>query len=169
MSSDSVHPELADALLTLTAAAPEIRQLVQPLLDGGSLETAVAALPNVDQAKFNVVLAYAINAIFFAYLKVNGADTTGHPVMASIERTKGYFTKIKSLEARQKAGNLRVDQAAASRFVKAALVASGKDDADRTSNDESPRASEQTHRKRKSDSSEAEQPQHSKKPNNKRS
>ena len=84
-----------------------------------------------------VLTTYSIESILFcllpsklcissltctAFLKLHGANAKEHPVFRELTRVKQYFDKIKSTELEKQGPNLRVDQAAAGRIIKHALV-----------------------------------------------
>ncbi len=59
-----------------------------------------------------------------AALRLNGVDSKAHPVFRELTRVKQYFEKIHEAEngGPKKRENLTLDKAAASRFIKHALV-----------------------------------------------
>ena len=57
-----------------------------------------------------------------AFLRLTGTSAREHSIYRELERVKQYFQKAKLAEASLQKPAMRLDQAAASRFIKAALV-----------------------------------------------
>ena len=57
-----------------------------------------------------------------AFLRLNGMSAREHPVYRELERVKQYFQKAKLAEVTLQKPVMRLDQGAAGRFIKAALV-----------------------------------------------
>jgi exosome complex protein LRP1 len=55
-------------------------------------------------------------------LRLNGTSAREHPVFRELTRVKQYFEKVKLAEAGEKRQVMRLDQAAAGRIIKHALV-----------------------------------------------
>merc|ERR1712010_250218 len=92
------------------------------------LKELSAGLPPLEAAKLSVVGAFAINTLFYIYLKTQGVDPAQHPVIQELERVKGYFKKIREATAGQAAGetkNAHLNVGAANRFIAAALGPEG--------------------------------------------
>jgi exosome complex protein LRP1 len=58
------------------------------------------------------------------YLNASGIDPRQHPVKNELDRVKGYMTKLKEAVAKgnEEKNPLKLDKAAANRFIKAGLV-----------------------------------------------
>lgn len=57
-----------------------------------------------------------------AYLRLNGVNAKEHPVFRELTRVKQYFEKIKAAEGVVDKPTVKLDKAAAGRFIKHALV-----------------------------------------------
>jgi len=81
-------------------------------------------MTEVEKAKLNIVMAYAINALFYVYLRTQGCNPNDHPVKQELERIKLYIQKIKELTEKDKAtkATLQLNVDAANRFIKHALA-----------------------------------------------
>ena len=79
-------------------------------------------------AEVQLALAYAVNALFFTYLKTQGIDPQTHPVKEELARVQGYMKKLKTAakDTEAKADMLRVNKDAASRFIAAGLGTGGR-------------------------------------------
>ncbi|KAJ3158542.1 hypothetical protein HDU86_002767 [Geranomyces michiganensis] len=120
--------EDADLATTLAAknhaldeAVGRVNALLQPVLER-PLEEQLAKLDLYDRAKLEVLLAFALNSLLFVYLRTEGANTKEHPVKQGLERVKEYFAKVQESGASHKP-TLRLNQAAAKRFVTHGLIA----------------------------------------------
>ena len=71
------------------------------------------------KAKVELTKAYAINSLFWIYLKTKGVDPRDHPIKGEISRLKTYAERVKQIEDKQKA--MKLDKNAAKRFVRSAL------------------------------------------------
>ena len=60
-----------------------------------------------------------------AFLRLTGTSAREHPVYRELERVKQYFQKAKLAEVTLQKPVMRLDQGAAGRFIKAALVCDG--------------------------------------------
>ena len=91
--------------------------------------------PPLDSARLHLMVAYAVNALFWMYLRTRGEKVINHPVKAELERVKRALRKVKEAEAKQAAADAEaaanglpnpprptIDTSAARRFVKAALA-----------------------------------------------
>ncbi|OLL23088.1 Exosome complex protein [Neolecta irregularis DAH-3] len=90
--------------------------------DSCSLAERTSKLPLLDRAQFYITLSYAILSTLFSSLKLQGVDTSSHPILKELDRVKMYSKKIKNIEELTAGRTLKVDQEAAGRFLKAALV-----------------------------------------------
>ncbi|PWN19402.1 hypothetical protein BCV69DRAFT_284035 [Microstroma glucosiphilum] len=153
MSLESPLPALAafsESLATLGQTLDPL--LKQPLdqivskLEEGSSHTAESSSNGLegrlDAAKLQVSIAYVLLDLVWFQLKVQGQDPSAHPVHAELERVRTYFGKIKFVQSGASSassstssgaptlpgqeGRLRVDQAAAGRFIRSGLGAAGE-------------------------------------------
>ena len=71
-----------------------------------------------------MTLAASVNVLSFsAFLRLNGVNAKEHPVFRELARVKQYFEKLKASDpAEDSQPRMRVDQPAAGRILKHALV-----------------------------------------------
>jgi len=110
----------------------DLEDSLAPLISHALSEKS-AKLPLLDKAKLYVLVTYAIESMLFSYLRLNGVNAREHPVFRELTRVKQYFDKIKVAETPEEkaAATLRIDKAAASRFIKAGLSGNDKYDLQR--------------------------------------
>ncbi|KAH3758159.1 nuclear nucleic acid-binding protein C1D [Pelomyxa schiedti] len=112
---DLVPEDVTHTLTEVDDTISKLESQLEPLFEV-SLQELKEKLQPVDQAKLHMTLAYAINSLFYMFLKTQGVSTQNHPVVAEMGRIKEYFEKLKDLTNRAKAA--RIDQQAAARFIK---------------------------------------------------
>jgi len=113
--------EITETLTGLDSRLNLIEEIVKPML-GTPITELTAKLTPLDQAKFNIAMAYTLNALFYMYLRVQGVNPVSHPVSAEMERVKTYLTKLKELDPnREPEKRTPIDKGAANRFVSAGL------------------------------------------------
>ena len=95
-------------------AITAVDKYLEPLLAIPPEELA-QKLGHVEHAKLNAGLAYAINTLYFVYLRTVGVDTASHGVRKELDRVKSYITKIKKSLAKQDKRKEAIDKGAASR------------------------------------------------------
>ncbi|RMZ72952.1 exosome-associated family [Pyrenophora seminiperda CCB06] len=122
-------PELVE---DLEVNIDELTATLEPLLSK-PLHTTASSLPLLDKAKLYTLSAYAIESILFSVLKSSGVDVTEHEIFKEIARLKGYNSKIRDAEERDKSkeNRARLDVAAAGRFIKHGLSGNDKYDLER--------------------------------------
>ncbi|CAA9965587.1 hypothetical protein CFE70_008693 [Pyrenophora teres f. teres 0-1] len=122
-------PELVE---DLEVNIDELTATLEPLLSK-PLHTTASSLPLLDKAKLYTLSAYAIESILFSVLKASGVDVTEHAIFKEIARLKGYNSKIREAEERDKnkENRARLDVAAAGRFIKHGLSGNDKYDLER--------------------------------------
>ncbi|XP_028396181.1 nuclear nucleic acid-binding protein C1D-like [Dendronephthya gigantea] len=107
-----------------------VEETLDPLLCTSSEETH-EKLNVLDRAKLDLMMVYAVNSMFWIYLITQGVNPKDHGIKHELDRVKDYMKKIKDASDKKKA-SLKIDKAAARRFVKGALAnpaasGSGKD------------------------------------------
>ncbi|CCX34758.1 Similar to Nuclear nucleic acid-binding protein C1D; acc. no. Q5XJ97 [Pyronema omphalodes CBS 100304] len=125
------HPldQLEDIDELLDALTKKLQPLIKtPVHDHAN------KLPVADKARLYVLTTYALQSLLFSYLRLQGVSTKDHPVMREITRVKQYMDKIKS--ATPAPAPMKLDQAAAGRFIKAALAGNDEYDAERAAREE---------------------------------
>ncbi|GAA6020648.1 hypothetical protein JCM10207_007809 [Rhodosporidiobolus poonsookiae] len=117
----AIVTQLSTSLTALEATlAPLLAQPFQQLLDN-------SADAPLQQARLQVLASYVVHDLIWVYLKTAGVEPSTHPVMAEIDRLRGYFSKLKQAEsgalppAEASKPRMQVDKAAASRFISSAI------------------------------------------------
>lgn len=76
-------------------------------------------MSSLDKAKLDLLGAYAVNSLFWVYLKINGEETKDHAIHEEINRVKSYMSRVHEVEDKAKAP--RLDKSATKRFIRNAL------------------------------------------------
>ncbi|XP_077351246.1 nuclear nucleic acid-binding protein C1D [Festucalex cinctus] len=76
-------------------------------------------LDPLDQAKLDLMSAYALNSLFWMYLVTQGINPREHGIKQELERIRTYMSRVKDITDKKKAA--RVDKAAAGRFLRNAF------------------------------------------------
>merc|ERR1712228_248716 len=71
------------------------------------------------KARLDLMVAYSINSLFWAYLTTQGVNPKQHPIRNELKRVQEYMAKVKLAEEKKKMA--RIDTHAAQRFVRNAL------------------------------------------------
>ncbi|KAJ3293201.1 DNA-binding protein c1d [Borealophlyctis nickersoniae] len=121
MDVEDILPDLPAHVGNLEAAVGKVEELLKPLL-AAPFDQHASLLPPLDRAKLDVVVAFALTTLMFAFLKTQGVPPKDHPVRQEIDRIKSYVQKIRGA-AGQDNPNMRVDSKVAGRFIHAALSA----------------------------------------------
>jgi exosome complex protein LRP1 len=125
----AIHAHLS----TLTASLDALTAALAPLL--ATPPAALAAdLPPRDAARLHILAAYAPESLLFNAMRLaaaaggqgdeeeGGADAAKkHPVVAELQRVRKYAARLRDAEAAQRGPAMRVDAAAAKRFVRAGI------------------------------------------------
>merc|ERR1719253_1428194 len=90
--------EALEQLGALEGSLTELEQELQPLFST-PLKALANGLPALEAAKLNIVGAFAINTLFYIFLKTQGVDPEAHPVKQQLDRVKKYFKKIRDASA----------------------------------------------------------------------
>eukprot|EP00455_Lapot_gusevi_P015167 TRINITY_DN17654_c0_g1_i1.p1 TRINITY_DN17654_c0_g1~~TRINITY_DN17654_c0_g1_i1.p1 ORF type:complete len:205 (+),score=50.49 TRINITY_DN17654_c0_g1_i1:70-684(+) len=117
----SLPPELQQNLTTFKDSITALEEHVKVLSSLPPLKEISERAQHVETAKLNATLAYALDSLYFMYLKSVGIPTDTHPVKKELERVKVYMQKIKAATEEQKEPRMVVDKGAADRFVRHAL------------------------------------------------
>lgn len=94
----------------VSAQLAAVRSTLAPLLKL-PLKEALARLGALEKARLEVALSFAINALFFVYLKTRGENPADHPVKKELDTVKAYLKKLKATQG-------KVDARAAQRSKK---------------------------------------------------
>ncbi|KAK2577822.1 hypothetical protein KPH14_008891, partial [Odynerus spinipes] len=77
-------------------------------------------LSNSDKIKFNLLMSYGLNSLFWMYLRTEGFDPTKHQIKNENDRLKKSMVRAKQINDRNTLMP-RVDKNAAQRFVRNGL------------------------------------------------
>ncbi|CAG5130676.1 unnamed protein product [Candidula unifasciata] len=115
---DGIPRELKEKLATFDTHLSELEAGLAPLLSVNRLDLSEKLEP-IDEAKTDLVAAYAINSLFWMYLNVSGVNPKEHAVKQELTRIQSYMTRVKELEDKKKAPKLNKE--VSKRYVRAAL------------------------------------------------
>ena len=114
-------------------ALDHIEQSLGPLLELDRKQV-VSSLTPLENAELNLALAYAVDSLFYVWLRSKNCATEDHPVKKELGKVKLYMDKVKKAKAaldpdlgaadddREDKRTLRVDTAAGRRLIIAALA-----------------------------------------------
>ena len=114
-------------------ALDHIEQSLGPLLELDRKQV-VSSLTPLENAELNLALAYAVDSLFYVWLRSKNRATEDHPVKTELGKVKLYMDKVKKAKAaldedrgaadddREDKRALRVDTAAGRRLIIAALA-----------------------------------------------
>ncbi|XP_014484695.1 PREDICTED: nuclear nucleic acid-binding protein C1D-like [Dinoponera quadriceps] len=77
-------------------------------------------LSRPDKIKYNLLLSFSLNSLFWMYLRAEGIDPSKHPIRSQHERLKKAMIRAKQIEDRNTIMP-HVDKEAAKRFVRSGL------------------------------------------------
>ncbi|NP_001007060.1 nuclear nucleic acid-binding protein C1D [Danio rerio] len=110
--------EIEDNLNDFDSSLSSVQNMVQTLVSV-SRSDRLLKLDPLEQAKLDLMSAYALNSMFWMYLVTQGVNPKDHPIKQELERIRTYMNKVKEITDRRKAAH--IDKEAASRFVRNAL------------------------------------------------
>lgn len=84
-----------------------------------AMEIKTDELSKEERLQLDIFLTYAVNSLYFMYLRVNGDNISTHPLKHELGRIKEAMERQKTIA--DKSFRPRVDEGAAKRFVKAGL------------------------------------------------
>lgn len=73
-----------------------------------------------DRIKYDLLLSYSLNSLFWLYLRTQGVDPSKHAVKSEIDRVREYFARAKQIQDRRTIMP-HIDVAAAQRFIRSGL------------------------------------------------
>ncbi|KAI8055809.1 hypothetical protein BDF22DRAFT_672318 [Syncephalis plumigaleata] len=114
--SDATTAPLVKTANDLSATVESIQQQLAALLQTPYNEVS-GRLQASDRAKFQVMLAYTLNSLFWVYLKMQGDAPEKHSVKRELDRIRSYIVKIQETENPPKP-TMTIDKEAAARFIK---------------------------------------------------
>ncbi|XP_058242352.1 nuclear nucleic acid-binding protein C1D [Hemibagrus wyckioides] len=116
-SLEDYPTEIAEYLTGFLTSLNSVQNVIQTLMSlskGDHLK-----LGPLEQAKLDLLSAYALNSLFWMYLVTQGVNPKDHGIKLELERIRTYMNRIKEITDKKKAS--RLDKHAASRFVRNAL------------------------------------------------
>eukprot|EP00735_Rhodelphis_limneticus_P010460 TRINITY_DN3201_c0_g1::TRINITY_DN3201_c0_g1_i1::g.3637::m.3637 TRINITY_DN3201_c0_g1::TRINITY_DN3201_c0_g1_i1::g.3637 ORF type:complete len:208 (+),score=11.12,sp/Q32PE4/C1D_BOVIN/39.42/2e-25,Sas10_Utp3/PF04000.10/6.4e-15,Fungal_trans_2/PF11951.3/0.0038,SR-25/PF10500.4/1.3 TRINITY_DN3201_c0_g1_i1:73-624(+) len=118
---DVLPEELSTSLSNVEHAIASLDEHLEPFFSM-PLSEIVSSLGTHDGAKLNLVLAYAVNTMFFLLLRTQGLNPNDHPVKQELERIKTYMKRLQETESntKEKEGN-KINIPVASRFIAGSL------------------------------------------------
>lgn len=120
--------DLDEELLKDEELITKIQNLDHSIID---IETLLEARMSVDynslsvedKIKHDLLVAFALNSLYWMYLRLDGADPTTHNIKRELDRIKTTMDMAKGAMAKK--NMLRVDKGAAGRFIGHALWTPG--------------------------------------------
>lgn len=89
--------DLEAKLDAIDAQIDDLCMRLQPVI-GSSSEAVLAGMPPLHRAKMQATLAYVMNALFYTYLRLQGAAPQEHPVHRNMKLLQQAFDKISAAE-----------------------------------------------------------------------
>mmetsp|Transcript_43721 Transcript_43721/g.106883 ORF Transcript_43721/g.106883 Transcript_43721/m.106883 type:complete len:156 (+) Transcript_43721:205-672(+) len=150
-AGDVLPDEVQAALSSCEESMGALEEVLEPLLST-PWEVLTARLDAMEKAKLNLMMAYAVNSLYFIYLKTQGTKTEEHPITEELARIKTYMAKIKEAAAagEKEQSRLKLNKDAAARFIKSGLGKSGREKDDQGEDAAAASAGGATKKKRKS-------------------
>ncbi|MCJ8730825.1 hypothetical protein PDJAM_G00188810 [Pangasius djambal] len=109
--------EIAEYLTGFLSSVSSVQYVIQTLMSvskGDRLK-----LGPLEQAKLDLMSAYALNSLYWMYLVTQGVNPKDHGIKQELERVRTYMNRVKEITDKKKAARLAKDTA--SRFVRNAL------------------------------------------------
>jgi exosome complex protein LRP1 len=116
-NEDGIPKELKEKLATFDTQLSELESGLKPLLSVSRVD--LSNLEPIDEAKTDLVAAYAINSLFWMYLNVCGVNPKEHAVKQELSRIQSYMARVKEIEDKKKAPKL--NKAVTKRYIRSAL------------------------------------------------
>ena len=111
----AIPVDMQQNLLKILSALKDIDEGVKELTTSEvNIEQEFSKL---EQARHHLSLCYAMCGEFWILLKINGIDTTEHPIMQEMVRVKRYMDRLNEIERRNEKPKTRVDVNAATRII----------------------------------------------------
>ncbi|KAL6426169.1 nuclear nucleic acid-binding protein C1D-like [Cataglyphis hispanica] len=104
-------------LQQFSEAAFKVQDVVESVVSDPSL---YEKLSNVNKIKYNLMLSYSLNSLFWMYLRAKGIDPSKHRIRSENERLKKAMIRAKQISDRNTLMP-RINKDVANRFVKKSL------------------------------------------------
>ncbi|XP_023698541.2 nuclear nucleic acid-binding protein C1D [Paramormyrops kingsleyae] len=121
--------EIEEYLTEFDSSVDSLHNMVKTMVSVSKNEL-VQKLDPLEQAKLDLMSAYALNSLYWTYLVTQGVNPKEHGVKQELERIRTYMNKVREIADRKTAA--RLDKAAASRFMRSALWEPGQEKANAT-------------------------------------
>ena len=105
-SRPTLPPAMGKRVHAVSSQLDSVRSTLAPLMKLPMKET-LAKLKPMERARLEVGLSFAINALFYVYLKTRGENPVDHPVKKELDTVKMYLKKLKAVQEKV---NLRKKQ-----------------------------------------------------------
>ncbi|KAJ2084146.1 hypothetical protein H4R24_000219 [Coemansia sp. RSA 988] len=112
-------PKVSKHVDQLASAVDQIQTTLGPILSQ-PLTDILPKLTPIQRCELEALVAYAINTLYWVYLKVNGVPPKEHPVMSELQRVQRYIEKINRVKkggSKKESRAMRVNADAAGRFI----------------------------------------------------
>ncbi|XP_056148066.1 nuclear nucleic acid-binding protein C1D [Lampris incognitus] len=117
VQTEDYPTEIDEHLMEFNSSVNSVDSALQTLMS--MPKNDLQKLDPLEQAKLDLMSAYALNSLFWMYLVTKGVNPKDHGIKQELERTRTYMNRVKEITDRKKAA--RVDKVAAARFVRNAL------------------------------------------------
>ncbi|XP_068423624.1 nuclear nucleic acid-binding protein C1D [Clinocottus analis] len=112
------YPQEIDEQLTgFDSSVSSVETMLEKLM--AMPRSELQKLDSLDQAKLDLMSAYALNSLFWMYLVTQGVNPREHAIKQELERIRTCMNKVKEITDRKKAA--RLDKGAAARFLRNAF------------------------------------------------
>ncbi|EUB63735.1 Nuclear nucleic acid-binding protein C1D [Echinococcus granulosus] len=118
---DCIPNEINELLVSFSGSIQGISDIIESYKE--AMKTNAIELPPMQRVQTELSLAYAMNALFFVYLRCHGVDAKDHPILKELERLTACLKRCQNICSKQSSelSHSRLDKEASKRFVKRAL------------------------------------------------
>ncbi|CDS40704.1 nuclear nucleic acid binding protein C1D [Echinococcus multilocularis] len=118
---DCIPNEISQLLVSFSDSIQGISDTIESYKE--AMKTNAIELPPMQRVQTELSLAYAMNALFFVYLRCHGVDVKDHPILKELERLTACLKRCQNICGKQSSelSHSRLDKEASKRFVKRAL------------------------------------------------
>lgn len=114
MSSEKKVTKYVDQL---TIVIEQIQKALGPVLQQ-PLADILPKLTVIQRCELEALVVYALDTLFWVYLKINGVEPKDHPLMAELQRIQRYIEKInKAKDTQTERRSMTLNKEAAHRFI----------------------------------------------------
>ncbi|XP_047677102.1 nuclear nucleic acid-binding protein C1D-like [Tachysurus fulvidraco] len=113
--------KIAEYMTGFLTSVNSVQNVIQTLMSLSKPEHI--KLDPLEQAKVDLLSAYALSSLFWMYLVTQGVNPKDHGIKQELERIRTYMNRIKEITDKKKAACL--DKDAASWFIRNALWVGG--------------------------------------------